>query len=54
MLMSESEAQLDQWYLSLPDYLRYDPGNRRTPPSPQILFLHIRYWGCVLLLYRAL
>jgi len=52
-LMTESEAQLDQWYLSLPDYLRCDTSNRRNTPSPQILFLHIRYWGCVLLLYRA-
>ncbi len=53
-LMTEAEAQLDQWYLSLPEYLRCDPSIRRDPPSPQVLFLHVRYWGCVLLLYRAL
>ncbi|KXN88828.1 Nitrogen assimilation transcription factor nirA [Leucoagaricus sp. SymC.cos] len=52
-IMAECEAQLDQWYLSLPDYLRCDPSSRRGPYLPQIIFLHVRYWGCVLLLYRA-
>ncbi|EKM84077.1 hypothetical protein AGABI1DRAFT_117526 [Agaricus bisporus var. burnettii JB137-S8] len=52
-VLNECEAQLDQWLISLPDYLRCDSGNRRCSPSPQVIFLHIRYWGCVLLLYRA-
>jgi hypothetical protein len=53
-IMAECEAKLDQWYLSLPDYLRFDLSNRDAPCLPQVMFLHVRYWGCVLLLYRAL
>ncbi|KAK0481545.1 fungal-specific transcription factor domain-containing protein [Armillaria novae-zelandiae] len=52
-LLSSFESQLDQWYISLPEHLRYDTANRRKVPPPHILFLHIRYWGSVLLLNRA-
>ncbi|KAJ7170147.1 fungal-specific transcription factor domain-containing protein [Mycena filopes] len=34
--------------------LRYDTGVRRAAPPPPVLLLHIRYWGTVLLLHRAL
>ncbi|KAJ6621140.1 fungal-specific transcription factor domain-containing protein [Mycena sp. CBHHK59/15] len=47
------ESRLDQWYLSLPEALRYDPASRRIVPPPPVLLLHIRYWGTVLLLHRA-
>ncbi|KAJ7597406.1 fungal-specific transcription factor domain-containing protein [Mycena floridula] len=47
------EAQLDQWYLNLPRTLQYDVASQRNLPPPHILFLHIRYWGSVLLLHRA-
>jgi len=47
------ESRLDQWYIGLPESLCYDSGSRRIVPPPHILFLHIRYWGCVLLLHRA-
>ncbi|KIK70628.1 hypothetical protein GYMLUDRAFT_209950 [Collybiopsis luxurians FD-317 M1] len=48
------EAQLDQWYISLPDYLLYDVASKRSRvPPPHILFIHIRYWGAILLLNRA-
>ncbi|KAJ7161307.1 fungal-specific transcription factor domain-containing protein [Mycena crocata] len=47
------ESRLDQWYLSLPEALRYDTASRRITPSPPVLLLHIRYWGTVLLLHRA-
>ena len=53
-ILAECEAQLDQWYLGLPDYLQCDPSKRGGPYVPQVIFLHIRYWGCILLLYRAL
>ncbi|KAF8899084.1 fungal-specific transcription factor domain-containing protein [Infundibulicybe gibba] len=54
-VLSDLEMQLDQWYLGLPESLRYDPVvNKRSVPPPHILFLHIRYWGAVLLLHRAL
>lgn len=52
-ILAECEAQLDQWYLGLPDYLQCDPSKRGGPYVPQVIFLHIRYWGCILLLYRA-
>ncbi|KAF5352426.1 hypothetical protein D9756_005920 [Leucocoprinus leucothites] len=52
-IMAECEAQLDQWFLSLPDHLHCDSNSRRGPSLPQVIFLHVRYWGCVLLLYRA-
>ncbi|KAJ7459181.1 fungal-specific transcription factor domain-containing protein [Mycena galericulata] len=51
--LAKLESRLDQWYLSLPEALRYDTASRRTSPSPPVLLLHIRYWGTVLLLHRA-
>ncbi|KAJ7675340.1 fungal-specific transcription factor domain-containing protein [Mycena rosella] len=51
--LSTLESRLDQWFLSLPEALRYDTACRRTVPSPPVLLLHIRYWGTVLLLHRA-
>lgn len=53
IVSTECETQLDQWYLSLPDYLHCDPNSRGTY-VPQVIFLHVRYWGCILLLYRVL
>ena len=53
-LLAELEARLDQWYFSLPEELRYETTSRRQVPPPHILFLHIRYWGTVLILNRAL
>ncbi|KAH0591126.1 hypothetical protein H2248_001229 [Termitomyces sp. 'cryptogamus'] len=50
---SDIESRLDQWYIGLPESLRFEPTSRRTAPPPHILFLHIRYWGAVLLLNRA-
>ncbi|KII93670.1 hypothetical protein PLICRDRAFT_35889 [Plicaturopsis crispa FD-325 SS-3] len=52
-ILSNLEMQLDQWYIDLPDDLRYDPASKRVTPPPHILFLHIRYWAAVLLLHRA-
>jgi hypothetical protein len=52
--LSQLESRLDQWYISLPEELRYEAGSKRYIPPPTILFLHIRYWGTVLLLHRAL
>ncbi|KAG2022902.1 nuclear protein [Coprinopsis cinerea AmutBmut pab1-1] len=52
-LLAELESRLDQWYYTLPEHLRLDPGPRKVTPPPQILFLHIRYWGAVLLLHRG-
>ncbi|KAG6919021.1 hypothetical protein DXG01_009731 [Tephrocybe rancida] len=49
----EIESQLDQWYIGLPETLRFETTSRRLVPPPHILFLHIRYWGAVLLLNRA-
>ncbi|KAJ7751211.1 fungal-specific transcription factor domain-containing protein [Mycena maculata] len=51
--LAKLETRLDQWYLSLPEALRYDTASRRIVPSPPVLLLHIRYWGTVLLLHRA-
>jgi hypothetical protein len=47
------ESRLDQWYIGLPDGLRCDTTNMWMVPPPHILFLHIKYWGAVLLLHRA-
>ncbi|KAF9531948.1 fungal-specific transcription factor domain-containing protein [Crepidotus variabilis] len=47
------ERRLDQWYISLPEYLRFDLSNKRYIPPPTVLFLQIRYWGSVQLLHRA-
>ncbi|KAJ2921023.1 hypothetical protein H1R20_g16074, partial [Candolleomyces eurysporus] len=52
-LLSDLESRLDQWYITLPEHLRYDSVGKRLAPPPGVLFLHIRYWGAVLLLYRA-
>ena len=52
---AEVERRLDQWFIGLPDQLRYDGTSRRAAvPPPHILFLNIRYWAVVLLLNRAL
>jgi hypothetical protein len=52
--LADLERCLDQWYIDLPDGLRCDTTNKRIVPPPHILFLHIKYWGAVLLLHRAL
>jgi hypothetical protein len=52
--LADLESRLDQWYIDLPDVLRYDTASKRAVPAPHILFLHIKYWGTVLLLHRAL
>ncbi|KAJ6575396.1 fungal-specific transcription factor domain-containing protein [Mycena capillaripes] len=51
--LAKLESRLDQWYLSLPESLRYDTASRRIVPPPPVLLMHIRYWGTVLLLHRA-
>lgn len=53
-MLADLESRLDQWYITLPEELRYDASNKRRSPPPQILFLHVRYWSAVLLLHRAL
>ncbi|PPQ72267.1 hypothetical protein CVT24_004684 [Panaeolus cyanescens] len=53
-LLPGLESRLDQWYITLPEELRYEAPNKRYTPPPQILLLHLRYWGAVLLLHRAL
>lgn len=52
-LSADLEARLDQWFIRLPEELRYETTSRRQVPPPHILFLHIRYWGTVLILNRA-
>jgi len=52
-MFGEMESRLDQWFIGLPEALRYETTSRRPVPPPQILFLHLRYWGAVLLLNRA-
>jgi len=53
-VLSSLESRLDQWYIDLPDNLRYDPASKRNTPPPPVLFIHIKYWSAVLLLHRAL
>jgi hypothetical protein len=53
-ILADIEARLDQWFIRLPEELRYETSSRRQVPPPHILLLHIRYWGNVLLLNRAL
>ncbi|KAF8971739.1 fungal-specific transcription factor domain-containing protein [Flammula alnicola] len=52
-MLADLESRLDQWYITLPEELQYDGSSKRYTPPPQILFLHVRYWGAVLLLHRA-
>ncbi|KAK1234865.1 hypothetical protein PQX77_001959 [Marasmius sp. AFHP31] len=52
-LYAELETRLDQWYLALPEALQFDANSKRRVPPPHVLFVHIRYWGAVLLLNRA-
>lgn len=52
-MLADLERRLDQWYITLPDELRYDASNKRHIPPSQLLFLHLRYWAAVLLLHRA-
>jgi hypothetical protein len=52
--LADLESRLAQWYLTLPDELQLDASSKRYTSPPQILFLHVRYWGAVLLLHRAL
>lgn len=50
------EKELDKWYLSLPEHLRYEPGASKpgTKHLPNVLTLHMQYWCAVLLLHRPL
>ncbi|KAG1871132.1 fungal-specific transcription factor domain-containing protein [Suillus tomentosus] len=52
-VLSNLESRLDQWYIDLPDNLRYDPASKRNTPPLAVLFIHIQYWSAVLLLHRA-
>lgn len=51
--VSPLEEQLTQWYIALPNFLRYDSSSSRLPPPAHILYLNIRYWAAVLLLLRT-
>ena len=53
-IYAELETRLDQWYISLPEALQFDVNSKLRVPPPHVLFVHIRYWGAVLLLNRAL
>lgn len=53
-MLADLESRLDQWYITLPDELQLEASSKRYTPPPQILFLHVRYWGAVLILHRAL
>lgn len=52
--LAELETALDQWYIDLPETLRFDSASKRATPPPHVLLLHVRYWSAVLLLHRAL
>ncbi|KAG1757862.1 fungal-specific transcription factor domain-containing protein [Suillus lakei] len=52
-VLNNLESRLDQWYIDLPDNLRYDPASKRNTPPPAVLCIHIKYWSAVLLLHRA-
>lgn len=52
--LADLESRLDQWYIDLPNSLRCDTTSKRIVPPPHIIFLHIKYWGAVLVLHRAL
>lgn len=54
LIVADIESQLNQWFVNLPDDLRYDTANRGHVPPPNILMLNMRYWGALLLLNRAL
>jgi hypothetical protein len=53
-MLADLESRLDQWYITLPDELQLEASSKRYTPPPQVLFLHVRYWGAVLILHRAL
>ncbi|KAF8346943.1 fungal-specific transcription factor domain-containing protein [Amanita rubescens] len=53
VILADLEIRLDRWYIGLQENLTYDVASRRAVPPPHVLFLHIRYWGAVLLLNRA-
>lgn len=39
------EGVLDKWYFELPYHLRHEPkSNKRPPPPPHVLTLHMQYW----------
>ncbi|KAG0702716.1 fungal-specific transcription factor domain-containing protein [Suillus ampliporus] len=52
-VLNSLESRLDQWYIDLPDNLRYDQASKRNTPPPVVLFIHVKYWSAVLLLHRA-
>ncbi|KDR85752.1 hypothetical protein GALMADRAFT_384548 [Galerina marginata CBS 339.88] len=52
-MLADLESRLDQWYITLPEELLYEGPTKKLTPPPQILYLHVRYWGAVLLLHRA-
>lgn len=52
-VLNSLESRLDQWYIDLPDNIRYDPASKRNTPPLAVLFIHIQYWSAVLLLHRA-
>lgn len=53
-MLADLESRLDQWYITLPDELQLEVSPKRYTAPPQVLFLHVRYWGAALILHRAL
>ncbi|KAF9567781.1 hypothetical protein CPC08DRAFT_739993 [Agrocybe pediades] len=52
-MLADLESRLDQWLITLPEELRFEGSTKKLTPPPQIIYLHLRYWGAVLLLHRA-
>ncbi|OCH89005.1 hypothetical protein OBBRIDRAFT_794671 [Obba rivulosa] len=54
VLMEKIHLRLLQWYLALPDSLKYSTTSTGPcpAPAPHVLFLHVQYWAAVLLLHR--
>lgn len=48
--LTQLQSNLHQWYIDLPERLRYD---KTHLVPPHVLVLHVQYWSAVLLLNRA-
>lgn len=50
-LLSLLDQNLANWYLELPEHLRWSPSSKKIPP-PHVLTLHAQFYTALILLHR--
>lgn len=52
-LLQHLDQQLANWYIALPEHLRFTAGDAKVPP-PHVLALHAYFFTALILLHRPL